>query len=236
MRVLADARGNALDRIGSDLGCPRFADELVWDAVRRSPATQPLSPPGRLEDNTAEYRHALLRGWRLPTPSWGESVLNSAPGPGLPAPVEIDETRNAVHVAFRLVAPAPQTAGHVAGQLSGKYTSSGPPAARTGDTAHQARLLPQRVQDRVGRPARHSRAGPCRLRQPLAPGLASDAGVARRPVRATRGAPMDGCRRRTARRWRLAVRVRSRSAMSTPDPAVARCRGCRCSRLWADRV
>ena len=173
MRLLADARGNALDRIGSDLGCPRFADELVWDAVRRSPATQPLSPPGRLEDD-AEYRArlALLRGWRLPTPSWGESVLNSAPGPGLPAPVEIDETRNAVHVAFRLVAPDSPGSRATLLQAVRQVHLVWPAGSADGDAAHQARLLPQRVQDRVGR----TRAALARWalpdHQPLAPGLA----------------------------------------------------------------
>ena len=173
MRTLALARGTALDRIGSDVGCPRFADELVWDATRRSPATQPLSPPGRLEDD-AEYRArlALLRGWRLPTPVWGESLLNSSPGPGLPAPVEVDETRNAVHVAFRLVAPEAAAGRAALLQTIRAVHLIWPAGSADGDAAHQARLLPQRVQDRVAA----TRAALARWglpdHQPLAPGPA----------------------------------------------------------------
>lgn len=170
MRALADARGDALNRVGRDLGCPRFADELVWDADRRSPATRPLEPPGRLEGDP-EYRDRLrlLRGWRLPTPAWSEDVLN---GSGLPARVEVDETRNPIHVAFRLVSPGtPEGRSTLLGSVR-KVHLVWPAGSTDGDAAHAARLLPQRVQDQVAA----TRAALARWslpdHQPLAPGLA----------------------------------------------------------------
>ncbi|MEU4291325.1 hypothetical protein AB0E63_24120 [Kribbella sp. NPDC026596] len=173
MRTLAEARGNALDRLGSDLSCPRFADELVWDAERRSPATQPLSPPGRLEDD-AEYRArlGLLRGWRSPTSSWVEDVLNNAPGPGLPGPVGVNELRNPIHLAFRLVAPDSPGRRAELLQTVRQVHLIWPAGSADGDAAHAGRLLPQRVQERVTA----TRASMARWglpdHQPLSPGLA----------------------------------------------------------------
>jgi hypothetical protein len=170
MRTLADARGDALDRVGRDVGSPRFADELVWDAERRSPATRPLEPPGTREDD-AEYRDRLrlLRGWRVPTPVWGEDLLN---GSGLPAHVAVDETRNPIHMAFRLVSPgAPEGRTALLDSIR-KVHLVWPQGSAAGDAAHAGRLLPPRIQDQVAA----SRAALARWSlpgdQPLAPGLA----------------------------------------------------------------
>lgn len=157
MRKLALARDNALDRLGADLRCPRFADDLVWDPVRRSPTTQPLSPPGRREDD-ASYRSRLrlLRGLRLPTPGWADNLLNgsgSEPGRladvGFTGRVEVDESPNAVLLALRLVAP-----GSAAGRATlldaiRQVHLIWPAGSAAGDAAHAQRMLPQRVADRI---------------------------------------------------------------------------------------
>jgi hypothetical protein len=173
MRSLSDARGEALDRLGHNLGCPRFADELIWDAERRSPATQPLSPPGRLEpDGEYRARLGLFRGWRLPTPSSAESILNSSAGPGLPAPVEVDETRNAVHVAFRLVAPESSDGRAALLRTIRQVHLVWPAGSGDGDAAHTARLLPPQVRDRVAATRAALARWSLPADQPVAPGLA----------------------------------------------------------------
>ena len=157
LRSLALARDNALDRLGGDLGCPRFADELVWDPVRRSPTAQPLSPPGSREDD-ASYRARLrlLRGLRLPTPDYVERLLNGTAGTpgrladvGFTGRIEVDETPNVLHLALRLIAPGSAHGRATLLDAIRRVHLVWPAGSAAGDTAHDGRLLPQRVADRV---------------------------------------------------------------------------------------
>lgn len=150
-RALATATGNALDRIGDDLSCPRFADELFWDTTRLSPGTRPLQPPGTREDD-ASYRARLrvLRGLRLPSTPWIDSAVN---GPGTPATglmadvglttrVTVDESVNPQLLAMRVIAPG--SPGSLAALFDAirRVHLIWPAGSTTGDTVHGQRLLP----------------------------------------------------------------------------------------------
>jgi hypothetical protein len=150
-RALATATGNALDRIGDDLSCPRFADELFWDTTRLSPGTRPLQPPGTREDD-ASYRARLrvLRGLRLPSTPWIDSAVN---GPGTPATglmadvglttrVTVDESVNPQLLAMRVIAPG--SPGSLAALFDAirRVHLIWPAGSATGDTVHGQRLLP----------------------------------------------------------------------------------------------
>ncbi|HEX8347557.1 MAG TPA: hypothetical protein VF657_22910 [Actinoplanes sp.] len=180
MRVLTQARDDALDRLGADLGCSRFADELVWDPVRRSPGTRPLSPPGRREDD-ASYRSrlALLRGLRMPTPDRVDRLLNgTGPGTGRLADVgftgriEADETPDVVHLALRLVAPgSPEGRVTLLDAIRQEHLIWAAGSA-DGDTAHSRRLVTRRVADRTGAIRDALARWSLPAAQPVAPALA----------------------------------------------------------------
>jgi hypothetical protein len=184
IRALATAGGDALDRIGADLRCARFADQLVWDAGRKSPGTQPLSPPGTLEDD-ASYRSRLrvLRGVRLPSPTWIDEVMNGPGGPasagsgwladvGMSQRVEVDESANELHLAFRLVAPG--SAHGRANLLDAirRVHLVWPAGSVAGDAAHDARMVPQVVFDRAAQARAALAQWQLPAAQPVAPSLA----------------------------------------------------------------
>ena len=216
MRTLATARGNALDRLGDDLRCPRFADELVWDRDRRSPATRPLQPPGTTEDD-APYRARLrtLRGFRLPTPVWADSALNG----GLVSGVEVDETPNVLNLAFRLVAPGSADGRAKLLDAIRRVHLVWPSGSPDGDTAHDGRLVTQLVYERVA--ALRAALGTWHLpdHQPVAPSLAQAL------------AALDGrCGQLGARPWQAVVAGQSDNGgsrlelglgavLAAPDPA-----------------
>jgi hypothetical protein len=185
MRTLAVAARNALDRTGADLGCPRFRDELVWDPERRTPSTRPLDPPGTLEDD-ASYRTRLqvLRGVRLASPAWIDSVVNG-PGPperpgagwmagvGLTDRIAIDESSNALLLAFRLVAPDLPHGREQLLDAIRRVHLVWPAGSAAGDAAHLDRMVPPSVRDRTGatRAALANWSAP--PDQPVAPSLAT---------------------------------------------------------------
>jgi hypothetical protein len=185
MRTLAVAAGNALDRTGSDLRCPRFADELVWDPARRTPSTRPLSPPGALEDDVS-YRARLqvLRGLRLPSPPWIDSVVNG-PGPpeqpgtgwmaavGLMDRIAIDESANALLLAFRLIAPGSPHGREQLLDAIRRIHLVWPAGSAAGDAAHLGRMVPPSVRHRTDatRVALASWSAPSD--EPVAPSLAA---------------------------------------------------------------
>lgn len=227
MRALALARDNALDRLGGDLGCPRFADELVWDPVRRSPTAQPLSPPGSHEDD-ASYRARLrlLRGLRLPTPDYVEHLLNGTTGTpgrladvGFTGRIEVDETPNVLHLALRLIAPGSATGRATLLDAIRQVHLIWPAGSGAGDTAHAKRLLPQRVADRMAT----TRAALARWNlpagQPVAPALAAaleslDARCARLGAKPW-GAVVAGQQDAGGSRLELGLGA----SMAAPDPA-----------------
>jgi hypothetical protein len=157
MRALAVARDNALDRLGRDLDCPRFSDELVWDPVRRSPTAQPLSPPQRREDDPSyRARLQLLRSLRLATPDSADRLINGTPGApghladvGFTGRIEVDETPNVLHLALRLISPGSAQGRATLLDAIRQVHLTWPADSAAGDTAHGRRLLPAQVADRV---------------------------------------------------------------------------------------
>ena len=184
-RSLDVASGPTLDRIGADLGCVRFGDELVWDATREAPGAVPLSPPGTAEDD-ASYRSRLrvLRGVRLPSPAWVDTALNGAGDPSSPGSgwladtgmtqrVSVDEAANPLYLALRLVAPGDPDGPAKLFEAARQVHLIWPAGSADGDTAHQDRMLPQPLQAQVTA-ARVVLAGwQLPAGQPVAPALAA---------------------------------------------------------------
>lgn len=185
MRTLATASGNALDRIGDDLSCPRFSDELFWDATRLSPGTRPLQPPGTREDDVS-YRARLrvLRGLRLPAAPWIDSAVNGPGAPGTPGAgfmadvglstrIAVDESVNPQLVAMRLVAP--DGSGSVPALLDAirKVHLIWPAGSTTGDTVHRRRLLPPDAVARTNKQRAALATWQLPDGQPVAPALAA---------------------------------------------------------------
>ncbi|WP_164015773.1 hypothetical protein [Pyxidicoccus trucidator] len=75
MRQLEHAARNALDRLGLELGVPRFEDRLTWDVAK----TQPSSVTEREDDASYRRRLALYRPFVMATP---RLVLERLNGPG----------------------------------------------------------------------------------------------------------------------------------------------------------
>ncbi|MET8850177.1 hypothetical protein [Amycolatopsis sp. NPDC004625] len=176
MRALAVASGNALDRIGADLACPRFADELFWDADDQTPATRPLQPPGTLEDDVS-YRARLrvLRGVRLPSKPWIDSALNGGflGDVGVAGPVTADETADPQLIALRLVAPG--APGKIPALLNAirRVHLVWPAGSTEGDDAHAHRLLPPEEAARVDAQRAALATWQVQPFQPLAPTVAA---------------------------------------------------------------
>lgn len=175
-RTLEVAGGNALDRIGADLSCPRFSDELFWDAGRQSPGTRPLQPPGSREDDVS-YRARLrvLRGVRLPSAPWIDSALNGAgflADVGVTSKVTVDESVDPQLIALRLVAPG--APGKIPLLLNAirRVHLIWPAGSTEGDDAHAHRLLPPAEVARVN--ARRAALATWQVQpfQPVAPTLA----------------------------------------------------------------
>ncbi|MEV0154964.1 hypothetical protein AB0H57_14625 [Micromonospora sp. NPDC050686] len=80
-RTLGHARRDALDRIGADVGVPRFIDELVHDDATGEVYARRLPDPGREPDAAYAARLGLYRRFLLPTPGAVRRLLN---GPGAP--------------------------------------------------------------------------------------------------------------------------------------------------------
>jgi phage replication-related protein YjqB (UPF0714/DUF867 family) len=75
MRRIADARADALDRLGAELGVPRFEARLSWDAVRRVPTIV----PAREADGPFRVRLGIYRPFLRPSRRAVERAVN---GPG----------------------------------------------------------------------------------------------------------------------------------------------------------
>lgn len=176
MRTLAVASGNALDRLGADLSCPRFADELFWDADQQSPATRPLQPPGTREDDES-YRARLrvLRGVRLPSKPWIDSALGGdgfLADVGVPSAVTADESVEPQLIALRLVAPGQPDAIPPLLNAIRRVHLIWPADSAEGDDTHAARLLPPDEVARVNVQRAALAAWRVESFQPVAPALA----------------------------------------------------------------
>ena len=185
VRALDIASGPTLDRIGADLSCARFRDELVWDATRGAPGAVPLSPAGTAEDD-ASFRSRLrvLRGVRLPSPAWVDTMLNGAGDPSSPGSgwladtgttqrVKVDETANPLYLAFRLVSPGDATGPAELLQAVRQVHLIWPAGSTDGDTAHQGRMLPPPVRDWVSAARAVLASWQLPAGQPVAPALAT---------------------------------------------------------------
>ena len=108
MRLLAGARDNALDRVGADLGVPRFSDTLAFRSgeivtdVRREP------------DDEYRRRLGVYRPWLRPTKARLLELLNGPDAPtsantgplaalGLAARFTLDEDDTDFAVAISIV-------------------------------------------------------------------------------------------------------------------------------------
>ncbi|WP_410672476.1 hypothetical protein [Amycolatopsis sp. cmx-4-68] len=173
-RTLAVASGHALDRLGDDLSCPRFSDELFWDADQQTPATRPLQPAGAREDD-ASYRARLrvLRGVRLPSAPWIGSALDGLlPDVGAAGGVTVDEAADPQLIALRLVAPgAPGAIGQLLNAIR-RVHLVWPAGSTEGDDAHAHRLLPPDVAARVDTQRAALATWQVPAFQPVAPALA----------------------------------------------------------------
>lgn len=185
VRALDIASGPTLDRIGADLSCARFRDELAWDATRGAPGAVPLSPPGTSEDDASfRSRLRLLRGVRLPSPAWVGTALNgpgdpSSPGSGWLADtgttqrVTVDETANLLYLAFRLVSPGDPDGPAQLLQAVRQVHLIWPAGSTDGDTAHQGRMLPPPVREQVSAARAVLASWQLPAGQPVAPALAA---------------------------------------------------------------
>ncbi|MCR6485063.1 hypothetical protein M8542_19735 [Amycolatopsis sp. OK19-0408] len=171
MRTLAVASGNALDRIGADLSCARFSDELFWDAEEQTPATRPLSTG----EDDASYRARLrvLRGVRLPSAPWlGSALAEFLADVGVPSTVTVDESADPQLIALRLVAPgAPGAIGQLLNAIR-RVHLIWPAGSTEGDDAHAHRLLPPDVVARVDTQRAALATWQVQPFQPLAPTVA----------------------------------------------------------------
>ncbi len=100
------AHGDALDRLGAELGVPRFADTLEWDEIRDQPTSQTQREP----DAAYRQRLAIYRPFFMPTKRRVEQALNgddSRPGLlgalGVTADFEVSEANCELAVAMRLL-------------------------------------------------------------------------------------------------------------------------------------
>lgn len=82
MRRLATARGDALDRIGAELGVARFADELSFEATSANPAGEIVMKARREPDDELRRRLRIYRPFHAPTRGRALELLN---GPGEPS-------------------------------------------------------------------------------------------------------------------------------------------------------
>ncbi len=202
MRTLRAAARNALDRIGADLACPRFADDLVWDPDRRSPGSRPLAPAGTREPDAAyRARLALLRGVRLPSPVWIDSAVNGAGAPtspgagwmsdvGLGPRVAVDESANPLLVALRLVAPGADGALQALLDAVRRVHLVWPAGSAAGDAIHAVRLVSPLAVQRTDAVRAALRSWQLPDGQPVAPTLATALALLD-----------DVCRRLGARPW-----------------------------------
>ena len=123
MRRLERAQRSALDRIGAELGVPRFADDIQYDAAKKQIVTVTRDGAGQLiNELDADYRRrlALYRPWLQPTPGHVAQLLNgqgesSTPNAGMLSALgvnrrfTVNETDDPFAVAVHIVASGPQS-------------------------------------------------------------------------------------------------------------------------------
>jgi hypothetical protein len=115
VRHLASAWGDALDRLGAELGVPRFNDRLVWDLNLQQPTTVTADEP----DDEYRRRLTIYRPFSAPSRQGvarvvngpGDDTANPGPATGLLAQlgvndrVTIDESDTEFAIGIKLVSP-----------------------------------------------------------------------------------------------------------------------------------
>lgn len=158
MRLLEQARDDALDRIGADLGVPRLADELVDQ--KKNGKDQLVLQPRREPDEEYRARLALFRQFQAATPGGLNELLNGpgdAPQPnkgllsrlGLVERFNIVEEDNEFAIAIHLV----EAGGGQLRQNFLKYLRQSllvlPVDLPANNDIHQARFLPAETKQRI---------------------------------------------------------------------------------------
>lgn len=163
-KVLATARLDALDRIGADLGVPRFQDDLVYDQDRHEVKTVILTDsaghPAVETDTDYARRLGIYRPFLLSSPKQTLEMLN---GPGEPGAVNagliaglgltsrfvVEDDTNPFAIAIRVVgigSPAPRD--NFMAYLRSDILTWLPDTAAA-DAVHAARYQPRERQDEI---------------------------------------------------------------------------------------
>jgi len=158
IRSLRFARGHTLDRIGADLGVPRFSDRLDWDGATGQLTSTPFVD-GREPDDEYRSRLRILREIRLPSPTWISRAINgdNPAGPttgwmadvGYTDRISIDETANPLLIGFRLISPGRAAERAELLKAIRSVHLVWPSGSVDGDTAHASRMLPPVVENRI---------------------------------------------------------------------------------------
>lgn len=148
-RTLGQARRDALDRIGADVGVARFDDELVWDATKKEVYARRLPAGVRESDVDYTRRLALYRPFLQPAPAAVGELLS---GPLFDdvaggAQLTISERDDKFAVAIHLLAVGGVQHRDNFIALLRQDRLILPAAAPANDTVHHARRLPgKRIQ------------------------------------------------------------------------------------------
>jgi len=162
MRLLARAGGDALDRLGADVGVPRFSDLIEWDAASAQIVTRRRTEPDGVE-NDREYRRrlALYRRFLVPTPRRVNELLNGDADPAAPntgplheldaalaARFAVTEDFNPFAVAVHLVSTGSDRTRTNFLEYVRREHLVWPKNSAAGNDAHADRLLPRVVRER----------------------------------------------------------------------------------------
>ena len=165
MKLLANARRDALDRIGAGLGVLRFQDDLAYDAVAEEILTVILKDAdgNSTLESDADYarRLALYQPFLLGSRDRFQETLNGdgtdtdpnaglLSGLGLTSRLIVQEENNPFALAFRIVgigSAAPRT--NFLNYIRSEVLIWLPNSA-AGNAAHDGRYLPQTTRDRIG--------------------------------------------------------------------------------------
>lgn len=136
--------GHALDRMGSDLGVPRFADRVTWDVAR----SQVVSVSEREPNETYRRRLEMMRRFMMPTRSNVERALRNFGG----ATFAINEANAELAVAIALVSSPDDTprTQFLAYLRTHYLLQPGQPIPATRPLPSKVRAEQQRILDRIG--------------------------------------------------------------------------------------
>jgi hypothetical protein len=134
---------HAIDRLGADLGVPRFVDQLIWDADREEVVSQTRREP----NESYRQRIAMMRRFLLPTHRRVVEVLRDSG-----TPFAVNEANADFAVALQLVSSADGSARQVLLDhlRAAHLVQPGQPIPASRPLPSQVRAALQAVLDRVG--------------------------------------------------------------------------------------